>query len=117
MSTLIATTMLIEKTGENPNTGDFRSPRLPNSEKSTPQCSNSEVTVTWPEGPPEDAEYWKYGPTTDDAQDHWYTHPASLSGDTETFSLTDGGAGDHDLEENGVIGDPAGIGAPARGDM
>jgi len=38
---------------------------------------------------------------------------ATISGNTVTLRLTDGGAGDRDLERNGVIVDPVGVASPA----
>lgn len=54
------------------------------------------------------SEYWKYGPTPDQQEDHWYTVPASVSDTTVTFTIVDGGLGDSDLEANGTIVDPGG---------
>ena len=64
--------------------------------------------------------YYKYGPTPDDASDHWYEF---LKGDNETLGadisqtengativiyLQDGAKGDNDLIANGTIVDPGG---------
>ncbi len=61
---------------------------------------------------PISAEYWKYGKTLDNQTDHWYQFPfGSNDGDNIiTLTLTDGGDGDSDLEANGEIMDPGGIG-------
>ena len=39
--------------------------------------------------------------------------PATLTGNTATFTLTDGGLGDDDLTVNGSIIDDGGVGVPA----
>ncbi|MEN9490754.1 MAG: hypothetical protein RJA63_1203 [Pseudomonadota bacterium] len=67
-----------------------------------------QVAITYPSKP--GAAYWKYGPTTADPSSHWYQIPASVSGNTITFSVTDGGLGDDDLSANGTIVD---LGGPA----
>lgn len=69
-----------------------------------------DFTITFPGPLPENTRYWKYGPTPDNATPHWYIHPATIDGDTVTFSITDGGPGDHDLTANGTIDDPGGTG-------
>jgi hypothetical protein len=74
-----------------------------------------EITVTYPEALPAGTEYWKYGPTPDDATPHWYVIPADFDGATVTFSITDGGLGDDDLTENGTIVDQGGPGQGAGG--
>jgi len=73
----------------------------------------ADVTLTLPFAPPQGTQYWKYGPTLDDPAPHWYVYPATFSGNVITFSVTDGGAGDHDLMEDGSIVDPSGPGALA----
>ena len=52
--------------------------------------------------------FWKYGSTSADPAPHWYEFPATIDGDTITFSVTDGGLGDDDLIPDGTIIDPAG---------
>jgi trimeric autotransporter adhesin len=42
----------------------------------------------------------------------WYVMPATISGSTETFSITDGGLGDDDLAANGTIVDQGDPGTP-----
>jgi hypothetical protein len=69
-----------------------------------------EVTVTYPVDLPPGAQYWKYGPTPDDATPHWYVLPAEISGNQAVFSITDGALGDDDLVENGTIVDQGGPG-------
>lgn len=54
--------------------------------------------------------YWEYGAEPGNVQAHWYPLQASLSGNTVTFSITDGGKGDADLIANGSITDPSGPG-------
>ncbi len=78
-------------------------------------CSNSPVTIqiTYPTTLPTGTKYWKYGKTSDNATAHWYALPATLTGNTATFTLTDGGLGDDDLTVNGSIIDDGGVGVPA----
>ncbi len=60
--------------------------------------------------------YYKYGPTPDNQQPHWYeflydgTTGAVISDNIVTLYFVDGQRGDHDLTANGIIVDP---GAPA----
>jgi hypothetical protein len=68
------------------------------------------VTITYPE-PITGLVYWTFGPTADDATPHWYTLPATVAGNTVSFTITDGGLGDADLTVNGTIVDPSGIGS------
>ncbi len=60
--------------------------------------------------------YKKYGPTSLDPTYHWYDFSfGSNDGDALiTLTLTDGGAGDHDLVANGVIDDPGGPSLPTE---
>jgi CSLREA domain-containing protein len=67
-----------------------------------------DFTVTYPQTLPVGSEFWKYGPRPMDPVPSWYPFPATLTGDTVTFSITDGGLGDDDLLANGSIVDPAG---------
>lgn len=62
------------------------------------------MTLTFPQ-PVTNAVYWKYAPTTAVPSPHWYQLPASIVGNTVTFSITDGGLGDDDLTQNGGIVD------------
>jgi hypothetical protein len=61
--------------------------------------------------------YYKYGPTPDNPQDHWYEFMydgetgAEINGNLVTLHFVDGQRGDSDLEVNGAILDP---GAPAQ---
>ena len=58
---------------------------------------------------PLSTEYWKYGPTADNATPHWYPLPmATVAGNAITFEITDGGLGDDDLTVNGTIVDQGG---------
>lgn len=68
-----------------------------------------QVSVEYPGDLPENGQYWKFGATPDDPTPHWYQLPATISGDTVSFVLTDGGSGDDDLTANGQISDPGGI--------
>jgi len=69
-----------------------------------------EVTLSFPDTLPVGTSYWKFGPTHEDATDHWYSVPATIEGNTITYMLIDGENGDDDLQVNGTIVDP---GAPA----
>jgi len=69
-----------------------------------------EVTLTFEEPLPAGTTYWKFGPTHENPTDHWYSVPATIEGNTITYSVTDGENGDNDLLVNGTIVDPA---APA----
>jgi len=72
------------------------------------------VTITLPGDMLNNAEYWKYGPTTFNTSDHWYQIPlGSNDGDNVIIiALTDGGLGDDDLTANGVIVDQGAPGQP-----
>ena len=54
------------------------------------------LRITYP-SLPASAQYWKHGPTPATPTAHWYRHPATVSGNTITFSITNGGDGDDDL--------------------
>ena len=77
-------------------------------------CNNGQpvtISITYPTTP--GSVYWKYGPTAADTSNHWYQLPgASVSGNTVTFSITDGGLGDDDRTPDGTIIDAGGPGAP-----
>ena len=68
------------------------------------------LAVTYPNPPVNGAKYWKFGPTPTNPVAHWYVLPATISGNTATFSITDGGLGDDDLQANGTIVDQGGPG-------
>src|SRR2546425_752980 len=51
-------------------------------------------TLTLPGGAVAPNEYWKYGPTPDNATPHWYRIPATIAGNVVTFAIADGGLGD-----------------------
>lgn len=70
-------------------------------------------TVTYSQPLPTGTQYWKHGPTPDDSTPHWYVLPATIDGNTVTFSITDGGLGDDDLTADGSVTDAGGPGAPA----
>ncbi len=89
----------------------------------TTNCTGTiTVTVTFPTAFAAGAQYWKYGPTPSLSSPHWYTLAAGapnnlvLSGNTATFTITDGGLGDDDLTVNGTIVDRGGIGIAAAVD-
>ena len=73
------------------------------------------ITVTYPTAIPAGAQYYKYGKEAGNATDHYYTIPATVSGNQVTFTIVDGGLGDNDLAANGTIVDPGAIGVPAAG--
>lgn len=73
------------------------------------------ITITYPQPVPAGAQYWKYGPTAANPAPHWYIIPATFSGNTVTFTLTDGGLGDDDMTANGIIIDQGGPGIPPGG--
>ena len=70
-------------------------------------------TMVYPQALPAGTQYWKYGPTAANPAAHWYVLPATITGNTATFSITDGGLGDDDLAANGTIVDQGGPGVPA----
>jgi hypothetical protein len=71
-------------------------------------------TITYPAALPAGTQYWKYGPRTGFPA-AWYMLPATITGNTVTFSITDGGLGDDDLAANGTIVDQGGPGVPGGG--
>jgi hypothetical protein len=74
------------------------------------QGNSITMTVTYPSAVPVGAQYWKYGPTASNHSNHWYTIPATINGNSMTFSITDGGLGDDDYTANGTIADAGGMG-------
>ncbi len=68
------------------------------------------LTMTYPKPLPSNTQYWKYGPTLDNANPHWYVLPATIIGNTAVFTITDGGLGDDDLVADGDIEDQGGPG-------
>jgi kumamolisin len=76
----------------------------------TTGCSDTvNLSVTYPNPLPANTSYWKFGPTSGQPA-HWYALPATINNSTLTVILTDGGAGDSDLQVNGRIVDPGGAG-------
>lgn len=74
----------------------------------------ADVVLTYPAALPAGAQYYKFGPTPEQAEPHWYVFAgASISGNTVRLSLQDGLLGDNDLQANGVIRDPGGVGIAA----
>ena len=74
------------------------------------------LTMTYPNPLPGGTQYWKYGPTSGNPTAHWYVLPATITGNTAVFTITNGGLGDDDLNpNNGVIVDQGGPGVPADG--
>jgi hypothetical protein len=68
------------------------------------------ITIHYPNPIPIGAQYWKFGPTPGNATPHWYVIPATISGSTVMFTVTDGALGDDDVTANGVIVDQGGPG-------
>jgi hypothetical protein len=78
--------------------------------------SKLDFTITYPQALSPGSVYWKYGPTPGDHSYHWYQLPAVIAGNVATFSITDGGLGDDDLNPtNGAIVDQGGAGFGAAG--
>lgn len=76
--------------------------------------SSTTVTVFLPEPMPQGYKWYKYSPSRGWSD---YSAYVSISGDRTQLSITmvDGGTGDDDGEQNGIIVDPSGLGAaPAR---
>jgi hypothetical protein len=70
------------------------------------------MTVTYPQPLLTGTQYWKYGPTPSNPAPHWYVLPATITGNSVTFTITDGQLGDDDLAANGTIVDQGGPGVP-----
>ena len=64
---------------------------------------------------PAGAQYWKYRPTPSIPTASWYALPATITGNTAGFSITDGQLGADDLAANGTIVDQGGSGIPPGG--
>ncbi|HLX23944.1 MAG TPA: DUF11 domain-containing protein [Usitatibacter sp.] len=71
------------------------------------------LSIAYPQALPAGTQYWKYGPTAANHTPHWYVMPATITGNTVTFTITDGGLGDDDLVADGTIVDQGGPGAGA----
>jgi len=69
------------------------------------------VTINFPQDIPTTAQYWKYNTSSGE----WYQIPiGSNDGDNIiTITLQDGGIGDNDGVENGIISDPGAPGVPS----
>jgi hypothetical protein len=74
-------------------------------------ASTITMTIVYPAALIAGTQYWKYGPTPGQGAG-WYVMPATIVGNTVTFSITDGGLGDDDLTANGTIVDQGGPGGP-----
>ena len=70
-------------------------------------------TIVYPQSLPPGTGAIPDGPTALTPAPHWNPLPATIVGNTVTFSITDGGLGDDDLAANGVIVDQGGPGIPA----
>jgi len=78
----------------------------------TPSCTAGgtiTVTLTYPSALPAGTQFWKYGPATAGNPASWYVHPATVAGNTITYSVTDNGQGDSNATV-GQITDPGGPG-------
>ena len=73
------------------------------------------ITVTYPNPIPPGAQYYKYGKEPGNLTNHYYTVPATISGNQVTFTITDGQIGDDDVTANGTIIDPGAIGMMNEG--
>ncbi len=79
------------------------------------------ITVHFPSNYGNTTNYWKYGPLPPGPlpkNSVWYTldhanNDLQVSGNTATFTITDGGRGDDDLSANGTIVDQGGLGLQA----
>ncbi|MEW6720866.1 MAG: Ig-like domain-containing protein [Thermodesulfobacteriota bacterium] len=69
--------------------------------------STVRVKLTFPENLPEGSKVYRV-----DSAGYTEYLGATISGNTVTLSLTDGGDGDRDLSMNGVIADPVGVAVP-----
>lgn len=72
------------------------------------------ITLTYPSALPAGAQFYKYGPAMAGAAPIWYVHPATIVGNTITYSIVDNGVGDSNPAA-GVITDPGGPGVPGGG--
>ena len=61
--------------------------------------STVQITITYPQLLPNGAQFWKHGPRSGQPTG-WYAFPATVGGNTVTFSITNGGLGDDDLDAN-----------------
>ena len=85
---------------------------------STTACaagSTLSFTITYPAALSPGTVYWKYGPRPGPLPTGWYVLPATIAGNTATFTITDGGVGDDDLVANGTIVDQGGPGSGPGG--
>jgi len=69
-------------------------------------------TIEFPDVLPATAVWWKFGPTPDNRNNHWYPIPTTVDGRKISFTITDGGLGDDDLMVNGSIRDLGMLGIP-----
>ena len=79
--------------------------------------TSATVTITYPTELPTGTVYWKFGKKTANAVAEWYQMPADkveISQDRFSIklTLTDGALGDDDWNQNSLIVDPGGPGAP-----
>jgi len=69
------------------------------------------MTIVYPSALPAGTQYYKYGPQPGPLPAAWYVLPATVVGNTITFTITDGLLGDDDLTANGTIVDQGGPGS------
>ena len=72
-----------------------------------------QFTATYPTSLPPGTMFYKFGPEPGNPAPHFFIFPATIVGNTATFTVTDGGVGDSDGVANGSIVDPMGPGAVA----
>jgi hypothetical protein len=66
-------------------------------------CTSAQIfDVEFPVDLPPTSEWWVYGPTAGNLSPHWYRIPSGVSGRHISFTIADGGAGDSDIDVNGV---------------
>lgn len=69
--------------------------------------STLNFTLSYQWSIPVDARLMQYGPTPEDASNHWFDVKTSkISGNKVTYTVTDGQSGDFDLAVNGSIANP-----------
>ena len=77
--------------------------------KVEPPGSSATVTIFLPESVPQDYKWYKYSQNRG-----WYDYSANVAFNSErnqlSLTLVDGGTGDDDGEQNGIIEDPSGFG-------
>lgn len=72
------------------------------------------LTLTYPSALNANAQFWGYGPPAVWAAPGWYRQPATVAGNTVTFTLTDNGVGDNSNVQGRISGS-AGVALPTSG--